>query len=241
MGSFSWEYPNAPEGTPTIGFTSTGPHFSANIVKDLRSVATKLDLPRKDWDCPRSGSSARSCENIFFQVWRTAFAVGGFPLVNPFIWIMLVAAVYLTALRIAQEWMIRKRPYWMRCRCIILKRYCPYPNGTREEIEKMDDFVWDKIRLLSWALIVVYYFFPAVHAGLDSAYVSRVLNNIDGGLPEGISMNPRTNEAPLIVLWVAFALSTMAALCMLVKWTLSRRPKGWMEERDLAQVRWRKD
>lgn len=236
VGSFSWEYPNAPEGIPTVGFTSTGPRFSSDILNDLHDVATQLHLPRSDWDCPQPSSSAPSCDNMFFEAWRTFYSIRGFSVGGGVTWIMLVSAVLLTALALAQEWMIRKRPYWMRCRCIVLKRYCLCPKGTKEEIEQLDDFVWDKIRLAYWACVSVYFLAPAAQVKFTSVFFLKFLNYIDRRLPEGISMNPRANETPVRMLWVAFAASMLGTMCMLVKWRMSRRPKGWMENQSLGQL-----
>ncbi|CAM1504411.1 Fc.00g020020.m01.CDS01 [Cosmosporella sp. VM-42] len=236
VGSFAWEYPTAPEGIPKVGFTSTGPRFFSNIVSDLQNIALKLDLPRNEWDCPRPGPYAPSCDNIFYEAWRSFATEKGILLGSWITWFMSIAAILLTTMAISHEWMIRYRPYWMRCRCWILKRYCPCPKGTKEEIEKTDDHVWDKIRVSYWGLVAGYFILPASHATFGSIFLVKFIGYFDDRLPEELSMNARRRTTGSMLLWGAAVLSTVSFLCMLGRWVLSRRPKGWMEEQSLGQL-----
>lgn len=151
-------------------------------------------------------------------------------------WIMLISALLLGIQVTAQEWMIKKRPYWMRCRCFVLKRYCSCPSGTREEIEQLDDHVWDKVRASYWGLLAVYFLLPAFQAAFSAIIFLRWMGYLEGRLPEGFSMNARRSMKGEALLWVAFLSSSASALCMVVKWLRSRRPKGWMEDQNLPPL-----
>ena len=236
MGAFAWEFPGASDGTPEIGFTSKGPRTSDNIAPDLREIAAQLNLSRHDYSCPGYGPYVRPCDNIFFEAWRSYAVERGASIGGWIVWSLLLIAIPMALLSITQEWMVRRRPYWMRCRCLFLRRYCPCPKGTKEEIEALDDFTWDKVRLAYWVLTACYFILPALHESLATMFFLKFLGYIDGRLPEGWTMNARRGTAASTMLWCASGFSTLSALCMLVKWRLSRRPKGWMEEQSLGQL-----
>ncbi|KAH7001423.1 hypothetical protein EDB80DRAFT_722234 [Ilyonectria destructans] len=236
VNSFSWEYPTAPEGIPKAGFASRGLRFSSSIASDLRKIAADLELPQKSYDCPSPGPYGKPCENVFFEAWRSFATVNGVPVFGWLTWIMLFSAILMGTLTIAQEWSIRKRPYWMRCRCLIGKRFCPCPTGTREEIEQLDDHVWDKVRLWYWGLTAAYFALPAVQGTITSIFLPHFISYMEERLPEGISMNVRRNMKGEMMLWGAFVASQVSALCMVVKWRLSRRPKGWMDGQSLGHL-----
>lgn len=122
----------------------------------------------------------------------------------------------------------------MRCRCIIGKRWCPCPKGTKEEIENHDDFVWDKVRLSYWTLSAAYFGTAAAHACVTSVFFVKFLGFLEERLPEGISMRPRRRIASEVLLWVAFGIRCFSALCMAIRWKLSRRPKGWLDEQSVG-------
>lgn len=228
--SFAWEYPEAPKGIPNVGIAAQGPSYTSNVVESLHKIARDLELQQDTWDCPKIGNYEDPCSNIFFEAWRSHQAVSGIPITGWMLWIMLLAAIALCTMTIAHEWMIQHRPCWMRCRCLIGKRWCPCPQGTKEEIEKLDDFTWDKVRLSFWAFTACYFALPALHATLTTTFRLLFLSYFEERLPEGISMHPRRNTEPGIMLWIACGSSTVSSLCMYVKWKLSRRPKGWAEE-----------
>ncbi|KAH6900437.1 hypothetical protein B0T10DRAFT_470691 [Thelonectria olida] len=236
VNAFAWEYPDAPDGIPKAGIASTGLHFRADILGDLHGIADQLQVPKGDYDCPRLGSFYPSCKNIFFEAWRSYLIQDGLPLVGWLTWIMLISALVIGTLAMAQEWMIRKRPYWMRCRCIFLKRFCPCPKGTREEIEKLDDYFWDKVRASYWGLVAAYFLLPAAQATFASMFFIQWMGYLDDRLPKGFSMGVRRDLKGEGLLWAAFFSSTVSALCMLVKWRMSRRPKGWIEEQHMPPL-----
>lgn len=151
-------------------------------------------------------------------------------------WIMILSAIVIGILTLAQEWMIRRRPYWMRCMCVIGKRFCPCPTGTKEEIEQMDDYAWDKVRLAYWSLTAAYFSLPAVQCTFISYFLVNYYGYAEKRLPEGVTMNLRKNTKVQTILWVASMVSVVNALCILVKWRLSRQPKGWMDEQTLGQL-----
>lgn len=219
-----------------MGFTSIGPRFSNNAGEDLRAIAAKLNLAPNDWQCPGYGPYVRPCDNIFFEAWRSYGVDRGTAIDGWVAWAMLFLALPLALLAIAQEWMIRKRPYWMRCRCIILKSWCPCPKGTKEEIEMLDDFTWDKVRVSYWGLTAGYFVLAALHEKLAIVFFMKFLEYIDGRLPTGWTMNARKGAAGPTMLWCAAGFTTFSAVCMVVKWRLSRRSKVWMEEQSLGQL-----
>ncbi|KAH7273470.1 hypothetical protein B0J15DRAFT_588798 [Fusarium solani] len=232
--SFGWEYPNAPKNLPKAGITSSGLRWSSNIVNDLHQIARDLNLPQDTWDCPKFGAYEDPCGNIFFEAWRSYMVHNGMPISSWLLWVMVTSALVLGSWTMVQEWMIQKRPHWMRCRCIIGKRWCPCPKGTKEEIENHDDFVWDKVRLSYWTLSAAYFGTAAAHACVTSVFFVKFLGFLEERLPEGISMRPRRRIASEVLLWVAFGIRCFSALCMAIRWKLSRRPKGWLDEQSVG-------
>jgi hypothetical protein len=163
-------------------------------------------------------------------------ASGGLPIHSWFVWINIVAALLLGTMDIFREWVIPNRPHWLKCRCIIGKRWCPLPKGSKEEIEQFDDYVWDKVRLAYWGLSAAYFGVAAGHTCLNSVFFVRYLSYFEERLPDGISMHGRRRLASEILLWVAFGIKTGGALCMAIRWKLSRRPKGWVDGQSLGRI-----
>ncbi|KAH7156447.1 hypothetical protein EDB81DRAFT_880765 [Dactylonectria macrodidyma] len=236
VNSFAWEYPTAPEGVPKVGFASRGLHLSHNIRHDLDKIAADLGLPKESYDCPGYGDYATHCKSVFFEAWRSYAFHGGIPMIGWLTWVMIFSAIVLGTLTLAQEWMIRKRPYWMRCKCIFGKRFCPCPTGTKEEIEQLDDHAWDKVRLAYWGLGAAYFALPAVQSTFISFFLIRYISHAEERLPQGVTMNLRRNTKVEMILWAAFMVSVASVLCIFIKWCLSRRPKGWMNEQTLGQL-----
>ncbi|KAI5467492.1 hypothetical protein BGZ63DRAFT_346110 [Mariannaea sp. PMI_226] len=237
VNSLAWEYPDAPEGIPKAGYTYRGLQWGrTDIRKELRKIADDLQLPKDTYTCDRWGGNGPPCQNIFFEAWRSWLVADGLPLASYLIWIMVVSAVVVCLMGIVKEWMIRKWPYAMRCRCIFLKRWCPCPKGTREEIEKLDDYTWDKIRLTYWLLIAVYFLLPAGQTTISAIFFLKYIGYMEDRLPEGISMSARRDMKGETMLWAAFFVSAVGALCITAKWRMSRRPKGWMDEQSLPQL-----
>ncbi|KAM5355312.1 hypothetical protein ACJ41O_001958 [Fusarium nematophilum] len=234
--SFGWEYPASPKGLPKAGITESGVRYSSTIVSDLHQIARELHLPEDTWDCPKPGPYEDPCGNIFFESWRSFMVADGLPIISWLLWVTLVSAFAFGIINLAQEWVIRNKPYWMRCRCIIGKRWCPCPRGTKEEIENLDDFTWDKIRLSYWAVFSAYCGIAALHACMTSVFFVRFIHFFEERLPEGISMRPQRQFVSEVLLWVAFGISAFSTLCMAIKWKLSRRPKGWMEGESLNRL-----
>ncbi|KAF4975655.1 hypothetical protein FZEAL_7590 [Fusarium zealandicum] len=234
--SFGWEHPAAPRGLPTAGITSQGLRYSSNIVNDLRQIASELRLPEDTWDCPRPGPYEDPCGNIFFEAWRSFLVADGMPISSWVVWVMLLSAILLGTWNLAQEWMIRNRPHWMKCRCLVGKRWCPCPKGSKEEIEIHDDFVWDKVRLSYWSLSAVYFGISATHTCITSIFFDRFLGILEERLPDGINMNRRRRLGSEILLWIAFGIQAFAAFCIAARWKISRRPKGWIEGQSLHRI-----
>ncbi|KAF4478536.1 hypothetical protein FAGAP_12352 [Fusarium agapanthi] len=234
--SFGWEYPTAPKGLPKVGITSSGLRYHSNIVNDLNQIATELRLPEDTFNCPKPGPYEDPCGNIFFEAWRSYMASGGLPISSWIVWINIYVALVFSIMDILREWVIPNRPHWMKCRCIIGKRWCPLPKGSKEEIEQFDDYVWDKVRLTYWAVSAAYFGIAAGHTCLNSVFFVRYLGYFEERLPDGISMHGRRRLASEILLWVAFGIKTFGALCMAVRWKLSRRPEGWMDGQSLGRL-----
>ncbi|KAF5688985.1 hypothetical protein FCIRC_1615 [Fusarium circinatum] len=234
--SFGWEHPTAPKGLPKVGITSSGLRYHSNIVNDLNQIATELRLPEDTFNCPKPGPYEDPCGNIFFEAWRSYMASGGLPISSWIVWINIYVALVFSIMDILREWVIPNRPHWMKCRCIIGKRWCPLPKGSKEEIEQFDDYVWDKVRLTYWAISAAYFGIAAGHTCLNSVFFVRYLGYFEERLPDGISMHGRRRLASEILLWVAFGIKTFGATCMAVRWKLSRRPKGWMDGQSLGRL-----
>ncbi|KAI9172522.1 hypothetical protein HJFPF1_02024 [Paramyrothecium foliicola] len=233
--TFAWEYPDAPEGVPKAGFTYKGPIWRLDTVEQFRTIAKDLGLPRDDWYCPSVSSNAPECANPFFEGWRSWLAdpFGGAP---GLYFIILILAIVLTVTQLAQEWAMKKKPYWMKCRCAFAKSLCPCPKGTREEIESADEHVWDKVRLAYWGLVVAYFVLPAVHATVMSTFFVMHVENFDSRLPRGLNMNPRRGASLDALSWSTVAVAAVSFLCIVVKWHMTRKPKGWMEQQTLGNL-----
>lgn len=210
--------------------------MTLDTLDDLHNIATALGIPRDDWDCPSPGRFAEPCSNVFFEAWRTYFYSSFGGLTGFLMWIMLLAAAILATTTILQEWAIKQKPYWMRCRCFVLKRYCPCPTGTKEEIEALDEHAWDKVRLSYWGMVMLYFLLPLLHGLITIHFFKDYLRYIDQRLPEGLDLNVTHGAAVKVALWVAFGASALSFSCILVKWWMSRRARGWMEQQALREL-----
>jgi hypothetical protein len=149
---------------------------------------------------------------------------------------MLLSAAVIVALAVFQEWAIRRKPYWMRCRCIVLKKYCPCPTGTREEIETLDEHAWDKVRLAYWGLTMLYFLLPVLQGTLSVYLMKEYLDYFNRRLPGGFDMNVRQGVAANGAIWGAFGASIVSFVCISAKWWMSRRARGWMDQQPLGEL-----
>lgn len=234
--AFAWEYPTAPSALPAAGFVSRGPRSSSDTLDDLHAIATALDVPRDTWDCPSPGRFDEPCSNVFFEAWRSSFYMPLGGLTQLLTWIMLCSAAVIVALTILQEWAIRQKPYWMRCRCIVLKRYCPSPTGTKEEIEALDEHAWDKVRLAYWGLVMLYFLLPVLHGTIAIQFVKGYLDHFNHRLPGSFDMNVRQGVAVNGAILGAFGASIVSFACISAKWWMSRRARGWMDQQALGEL-----
>ncbi|KEY69828.1 hypothetical protein S7711_08611 [Stachybotrys chartarum IBT 7711] len=233
--NFAWEYPTAPDGVPSSGFT---PHSytNVNVRRDFGVIAAAIDLPSESYDCPTPGPRVQTCSNVFFEACRSymfSSPMSSQPSL-PFIINCLTFVLAITVL--FQEWAIKYKPYWMKCRCLILKKWCPCPNGTQEEIEALEEHAWDKVRLSYWALLMLWFKLSAVGGNaLNRLFVMHV-SYIDERLPEGLSVDPKIGPAYEVVSWGSLVFGFLSFVFILAKWFLSRRPKGWLEQQDLSNI-----
>ncbi|KAH7316750.1 hypothetical protein B0I35DRAFT_479568 [Stachybotrys elegans] len=229
---FAWEYPTAPDGISTAGFTPTS-WFSQNVKDDFYLIAADIDVPGDSINCHTFGRGADPCSNAFFEAMRQAWFDLDVP--EPSLqWIINVLGLIFAIYTILQEVAIKYKPYWVRCTCFCLKSMCPCPKGTREEIEAMDDYTWDKVRLAYWALLSAWVALSTVGSNVISQLFLSRLRSIQR---EGdFDMDIKLGGLYEIVGWVSLGFSLLGTACILVKWTMSRRPKGWMEQQALDSM-----
>jgi len=81
----------------------------------------------------------------------------------PLPFVLHLSAVVVGLLFVA-EWMIRRKKWWMRCQCpSFLKRFCPLPKGTKEEVEGLDEHAWDRLSVCLFWTAAAYVLLPALH------------------------------------------------------------------------------
>lgn len=222
--TFAWEYPDAPKDVPAAGISRSDVIGGLDEIEEFRNIATSLNLPDNQWRCSHSIKfEDDDCSNIFFDAWHYRLgSFGGSP------WIRIVATAFgllLIVYQLFQEWAIKKKPYWMRCRCLCAKGLCPSPKGTRQEIENSDEHVWDKVRLYFWGLLVLYFTLPAIYTTAISRLFLDHINLYNNRLPERIDMNAQLGSASEAITWGAVGTSFVSFVCILAKWYMTRRPK----------------
>jgi hypothetical protein len=220
--AFSWEYPDAPEGLPTAGIASRGFSSGLDEVEEFHKIAAALDVPE---DTRRCSDSTRfdddDCSNAFFDAWHFhGSTFGGSPWIR---YLISILGLVLVAYLLFQEWAIKKKPHWMKCRCLVLKSLCPSPKGTREEVERAPEHVWDKVRLCWWAVTVLYFITPCIYASVIARRFLDRVRIFNDRLPEGLDMNARLGPASEAVTWAAVATCLVSCLCILAKWIMTRK------------------
>lgn len=170
------------------------------------------------------------CTNPFFEaLQRTRYADfhdGGW-----FGFTLFVAALLVAAVVLVTEWLIARRPRYLRCRCRFhfLKRFCPLPK-TADEAEKMDGHAWDRVRLWYYHVLVWYFALAVGHHMVTAAFFISSLGYLERQLPTGMSLRAKMDSPFLVIAWGNVAVTLVAFVCVLVRWGLTRgSKKSWME------------
>jgi hypothetical protein len=236
--AFAWEYPSSPDPSRTAGILSSGPHATFAALDAVQGVAQALSLPRGEWECNayHYPTGEPQCTNPFFHAWRRNIIFDYRESIACLSFVMYVSAMVVAVLTLANEWMIANRPYWMRCRCLFFKRYCPCPKGTKEEIETMDENSWDKLRLWYCSMTVLYFLMPACFDTLMPMFFISHLEFLERDFPPEMTMAGIQGTGYRVLSWASAGSAVFALFCLRLKWQLTGRPKGWMEQQTLENV-----
>ena len=118
----------------------------------------------------------------------------------------------------------------MRCQCPgLVKRFCPLPKGTREEVEGLEEHVWDGVRVFLFWTGAAHCFLPAVHGLLMGVMFVSAVRGVESDLPKGMSMDVRLGRGYLGLAWGGVGCAVVSVLCVTGRWWLGK-PRGWMEE-----------
>jgi hypothetical protein len=136
----------------------------------------------------------------------------------------------------AAEWVIdSEKCRWMRCQCpSVLKRFCPLPRGTKEEVETLDEHAWDGVRVPLYWIAAAYALLPAVYGLLIGSMFVAAMRSFDEDLPRGMSVDARLGDGFLRLAWSSAGFAVLSAVCVTGRWWLGKRPKGWMDRLDVG-------
>lgn len=250
--AFTWSWPSAPPvhnpgligSAPlvTSGMLSRGPTSTFDPFARIEIIPGTTgglpDIPNEEYQCLKSHyyppDRGMECSNPF---WTAVLRNRMFRFTMPLAWLPFVlhlSAVVVMGLTWVAEWTIKRKKWWMRCQCpSLLKRFCPLPKGTQEEVEGMDEHAWDGVRVYLYWTAAAYTLLPAVHGLLMGAMFIAALRRFETDLPKGMGMDVQLGRGFLGLSWGGFGCAIMSALCVTGRWWLGK-PRGWMEQQDLG-------
>ncbi|KAI6362122.1 hypothetical protein MCOR31_008381 [Pyricularia oryzae] len=245
--AFSWECPDcpavlySPRGFVELaGVAETGPYAGYYPLTLMLHIADKLSGKNDSafWHCYRDAPQpdGTDCpENVFFKGWTKSFHDFWLTGVSeiPISFITYIFCLVLAATTLVSEALITFAPRHMKCRCLVGKRWCPYPSGTADEIEALPEHRWDRVRMFTYPLLLAYLFLAAVQDTVMPMFFLSILNFIDHDLPKGMSMRPRQNRPYMVLLWLNVLVSGLAVACIAWRYHLNK-PKGHITLDDLA-------
>ncbi|KAB5536346.1 hypothetical protein GE09DRAFT_347277 [Coniochaeta sp. 2T2.1] len=213
--AFTWSWPSAPPvrdpgsigSAPivTSGMLSRGLPSKLDpfdLISHMPGTTGRLaDTPLNEYRCLRSHyyppDRGEECSNPFWTAVLRDRMFGHFTI--PLAWfpfMLHLSAVVVMLLVWAAEVMIKKKKWWMRCQCpSFLKRFCPLPKGTKEEVEALDEHAWDRIRVYLYGTAAAYALPPAVHGLLMGAIFVGALRGFERDLPEGMGVDVVAGKA----------------------------------------------
>nr|XP_036582464.1 uncharacterized protein CTRU02_07508 [Colletotrichum truncatum]KAF6791168.1 hypothetical protein CTRU02_07508 [Colletotrichum truncatum] len=211
LSSFGYEYPN----TSTAAIVSSEPRLPQNFIY----IGEKLGVSSSSWACLRGSGQ---CTSSFYEAFRN----DSFIAPSTLTYFAHIYALSVLALLMIFEVLIAVRPSWLRCQCYFscLKRVCPCPRGSREEIEALPASFWNRYRMWMWPvlpLVIVLTAFALVMSGLLlKSYVNR---------PRAGNTNAHFGTGFIVIETASVAASFIAVICIYVRWILSRKV-NWMEQ-----------
>jgi len=231
--AFAWECPNCPaaiqdaSGLSALAGTIRGPFGTFDPAALMRQIAHDNGLSDTHWDCEGGeGEDGQACPHPFFGVWNNdMFPFTLSPGFNDFMCYILTLVIGAHIL--VHEVLIRFKPGWMRCRCLVLKRWCPHPKGTDAELAQIDEHGWDRLRLWYFALLVVALGLCVFQDMVFPAFFARHVSYLEKQMPMHRKMNVQIGGKFRFLLWSALVMAVLALLMMAAKWRVTRRKAAW--------------
>ena len=249
--AFAWEHPLASpsmlspdvlQPPRTAGVLLSLPFPESNLVTNLRRVAEMVSLPSEEYDCLSGGKGRSHCTNPFFEglakVRVMGFAGRSWSITD-YSFVISSLAVFLALSTLAKDWIIRHKPYWMRCRCWFMKSFCPCPKGTREQIEKLDDHFWDRLRLFYYGMSALYFLMAAIYPAMRVQTIMLDLWWVQEAMPKGTSIRPVKGTRFAAITWGNVLVSIVAFALMWARRYITTRPTVWGDARALDDSRGR--
>ncbi|KAL8341593.1 hypothetical protein RB601_005488 [Gaeumannomyces tritici] len=248
--AFSWECELCPQ---SAGVVELGPNSGSDPRALMLQIADAA-VPRSR-DAPsfsecfgrrrRSSSSSSRNEPLapgcpdptFFDAWLDPPGLGPYPQPRPVTkYVAYIGTVLVAALTLACEVLMARWPRLMRCRCLVLARWCPYPKEAPAELEALPPHRWDRVRALSYPFLSAYFSLALLYDGVIPRFLLGHLRSVDRRLPGDLSMRPRQNVLHLWLLGTCIAMSALASVLVFVRYRMSR-PKGYVVLEDPEDIK----
>ena len=229
--AFTYSYPSSPLPNTTSGILAAGPSTSFDPLSLIQSLPSILSLAPEESRCLDRDSAekpdAEACSSPF---WKSVLAVRDhrFRLEGFSAWLgffMHASAVFVILLIFFAEACIRWRPWWMRCQCFWAwyRRLCPLPKcETREEMDSVDEHVWDRVRLWFYSSLVLYSANPVVWGSAMGLVFCRTAEWLEYGFPMGTSVGAKMGMGYQVVGWSGVGVSFFVFLLVGLRWLLTR-------------------
>lgn len=242
--AFTFFYPSSPTANTTSGILQSGPSSSFDPLNLIKLLPSTLDLPASDTACLshpyRRGSQhddgPDKCSPFWWAIHRAASSPFRFQLEGIaayFLFVTHLSAVVVLLLTLFSEVLIIYRPGWMRCQCWFhfLKKYCPLPKGTAEEMKDVSEHRWDRVRLWMYGLVVAYCVIPVQFGMVMGWFFARSMEDLER--KGEMTVDASIGRGFMVVGWGAVVVSGMAVACAGVRFLLTR----WREEAEGEEER----
>ncbi|KAM0276090.1 hypothetical protein ACHAQH_007109 [Verticillium albo-atrum] len=224
--AFGWEYPSAPSHDRTAGIVDPT-HGTLYLPTDFVPIGQAIDLDPSAWGCfPPVWS--QPCENPFFAAFRRQFPYEGTS--DTWTLFLLSSLIACASIIAFVELAIAFRPSLLRCQCYFsaLKRFCPCPRGTRQEIERLNGAFWDRYRMWMWPVVPVMTGLTCLNLAVRGWMLMSWLDRWAEGDDVG-DVRPRFGAAFVGLSWAATGAGFGAMMCVLARLLLSQRT-SWMAQ-----------
>ncbi|KAK0654804.1 hypothetical protein B0T16DRAFT_796 [Cercophora newfieldiana] len=211
----------------------TGPFMPIDPYVQVQLLPSVLALPPSDTTClsyapsPDPGIDASRCSQFWLVVQRFAASPQRFRL-DDFSWNYLCLTNMLTIFSLLSllrfELTVRYRPGWMRCECRfwISKRICSLPKGTAEEVAKLGEHGWDRVRLRQYGAMTLSCALFASTGTMAGKFLVRSLGWFGELLPEGQTVDAKLGRGFLLAAWGGVMAVSMSSICVVVRFYLTR-------------------